>query len=229
MFSEYEMTPIDRLYKRFIGQLDTLIPFLGLAHEEIFLSLHGNYSGWFSIEQQATLPNSFNEYCTQVSNAAFLLGYSYAEAFITDLIWTIYHCRRDLLPPDKALRFSDLFSLGDYERIIMKMIDSTLGDMNSLEKKIHHLETRLGLKVPQAEKLLEAHSARNALVHNSGRVNRPQASTSRWQLGNVIELTGDDVHSFGIIAREYAREVSNKANVLCHYELSPNKPGAADC
>jgi len=228
MVSEYEMTPIDQLHKRFIGQLDTLIPFLGLAHKEIFLTLHGNYSEWFSVEQQATLPDSLKEYCTQVSHAAFLLGYSYAEAFITDLIWTIYHCRRDLLPPDKALKFSDVFSLGDYERIIMKMIDSTLGDMNSLEKKIHHLETRLGLKVPQAQKLLEAHSARNALVHNSGRVNRPQASTSRWQQGNVIELTVDDVHSFGFIAREYAREISNKANVLCRYESSPNNCGAVD-
>ncbi|MCM1985408.1 hypothetical protein [Lyngbya confervoides] len=194
MFSKDEMTPIDQLHKRFVDQLDTLIPFLGLAHEEIFLTLHENYCGWFSIEQQATLPNSFRKYRTQVSHGAFLLGYSYAEAFITDLIWTIYHCRRDLLPPDKALKFSEVFSLGDYERIIMKMIDNTLGDMNSLEKKIHHLETRLGLKVPQAKMLLEAHSARNALVHNSGRVNRPQTSTSRWQLGNIIELTVDNVH-----------------------------------
>jgi len=228
MPSDYEMTPIDHLYIRFIGQLDTLIPLLGLAHEEIYSALHENYAEWFSAEQQATLPGSFKEYCIQVSHAAFLLGYSYAEAFITDLIWAVYHCRRDLLPPDKALKFSEVLPLGDYERIIMKMIDNTLGDMNSLEKKMHHLETRLGLKVPQAEELLKAHTARNALVHNSGRVNRPQASTSQWQLGDIVELTAYDVHDFGITAREYAAEVSDKANILCRYKSPPNNCGAAD-
>ncbi len=73
------------------------------------------------------------------------------------------------------------------------MIDNTVGGVNSLEKKIQHLETRFSLKAPQTEKLLEAHNARNAIVHNSGRVNRHRSSTARWQLEDIIELTADDV------------------------------------
>ena len=209
-----EATPIDQLYVRFISQLDSLIPFLGLAHQEIFLNLQKNYIDWFSYEQQSTLPDTFNKYSIQVSHAGFLLGYSYAEAFITDLIWEIFNARRDLLPQDKSLKFSDVLSLEDYERVIMKMIDSTLGDMNSLEKKISCLE-RLGLRVTQSEKILEGHIARNALVHNSGRVNRPQPATSRWQLDDVIKLAADDVHDFGLATREYARAICSKANSMC--------------
>ena len=210
-----ESTPVSRLYVRFIKQLDSLVPFLGLAHEEIFMTLQKNYLTWFSYEQQSTLPETLNGYSIQVSHAGFLLGYSYAEAFVTDLIWEIFNARRDLLPQDKALKFSDVLSLEDYDRIIMKMIDSTVGDMNSLEKKISCLE-RLGLQVPQSEKILEGHVARNALIHNSGRVNRRQSAKSQWQVGDVIELTAEDVHEFGLATREYAKVICDKANAICY-------------
>jgi hypothetical protein len=224
---EKEVTPIDHLYTRFISQLDSLIPFLGLAHEEIFMTLQENYIGWFSDEQQPTLPDTFNRYSIQVSHAGFLLGYSYAEAFITDLIWEIFNARRDLLPQDKALKFSDLLPLEDYERVVMKMIDSTVGDMNSLEKKILCLE-KLGLQVTQSEEILKGHIARNALVHNSGRVNRRQPAKSQWQVGDVIELTAGDVHEFGLATREYAKVICNKANSMCYRKQPPNNAVEAD-
>ena len=135
-----EMTPIDHLYIRLIGQFDSLIPFLGLTHEEIFLTLQENYIDWFSNKQQLTLPDTFNQYSIQVSHAGFLLGYSYVEAFIADLIWEIFNARRDLLPKDKSLKFIDIFHLENYEQIVIKMIDSTVGEMNSLEKKVLCLE-----------------------------------------------------------------------------------------
>ena len=210
-----EMTPIDHLYIRLIGQFDSLIPFLGLTHEEIFLTLQENYTDWFSNKQQSTLPDTFNQYSIQVSHAGFLLGYSYVEAFIADLIWEIFNARRDLLPKDKSLKFIDIFHLENYEQIVIKMIDSTVGEMNSLEKKVLCLE-KLGLRVTQSEKIIEGHTIRHALIHNSGRINRKQSPTSQWQLGDVIELTASDVHNFGLEAREYALTICNKANSMCY-------------
>lgn len=214
-----EMTPIDHLYIRLIGQFDSLIPFLGLTHEEIFLTLQENCIDWFSDKQQLALPNTFNQYSVQVSHAGFLLGYSYVEAFITDLIREIFNARRDLLPQEKSLKFIDILPLENYEQIIIKMIDSTLGDMNSLEKKVLRLE-KLGLQVTQSEKIIEGHTVRHALIHNSGRINREQSPTSQWKIGDVIELTSSDVNNFGLAAREYALKISNKANLMCYRKAS---------
>ena len=211
-----EMTPIDHLYIRLIGQFDSLIPFLGLTHEEIFLTLQENYTDWFSNKQQLILPDTFNQYSVQVSHAGFLLGYSYIEAFITDLIWEIFNARRDLLPKKNVLEFTDILSLENYEQIVIKMIDSTVGEMNSLEKKILRLEKILGLRVTQSEKIIEGHIIRHALIHNSGRINRKQSPTAQWQLGDVIELTASDVHNFGLEAREYALTICNKSYSMCY-------------
>jgi hypothetical protein len=75
--------PFDQLTKRFIAQLDTLVPFLALSHREVFDVLRDKYAGWYTDNRRSTLPNTFNDYGHQVAHAAFLLGYSYAEAFVT--------------------------------------------------------------------------------------------------------------------------------------------------
>jgi hypothetical protein len=208
-------TAFDALHDRLIEQLDSLVPFLALAHREVFSVLSAEYEGWYTDERRTTLPESYCTYRHQVAHAAFLLGYSYAEAFITDLIWEVYAIRRDLLPPDKALRFGEVLPLADFEKVICHMIDSTVCDMNSLEKKLHHLESRLGLNVEHSGRMLEAHKARNAIVHNAGRVNRTRQGSTRWKPGEQVLLSPEDVHEFGIMAREYAKQLCERAKSLC--------------
>lgn len=205
----------DPLQTRLVEQLDSLVPFLALAHREVFGVLAEKYSGWYNDERRATLPDSYEDYAQQVAHAAFLLGYSYAEAFVTDLIWEVYAARRDLLPADRSLRFGEVLPLADFENVIRLMIDSTVGEMNSMERKLHHLDRRLGLRVPQAEKMLDAHIARNALVHNAGRVNRSPSPSARWQNGERVRLTVEDVHRFGLMAREFADNLRERAKALC--------------
>jgi hypothetical protein len=94
------------------------------------------------------------------------------------------------------------------------MIDCTISDLNSLEKKILHLETRFNFQIHQPDLMQEAHIARNALVHNAGTVNRESVS-SRWCVGDRIVLKASNVHEFGIMARRYTREMCDKAKVLC--------------
>lgn len=216
MACDGRVSAFDELYDRLIAQLDSLVPFLALAHSEVFTVLSAEYADWYPDERRATLPSSFGSYCHQVAHAAFLLGYSYAEAFVTDVIWEVYASRRDLLPPDKALRFADVLPLADFEKVIGRMIDSTVCEMNSLEKKLNHLETRLGLHVQHSDRMREAHKARNALVHNAGRVNRAQQISSRWKPGEQVWLSTDDVHEFGIMAREYAKQLCERAKTLCN-------------
>ena len=102
------LDPFDQLRERLISQLDTLVPFLAVAHEEVFEVLSRDYGHWYSDERLATRPESYQDYCQQVAQSAFLFGYSYVEAFITDIIPEIYRLRRDLLPPDKSLRYGEV-------------------------------------------------------------------------------------------------------------------------
>lgn len=110
MNSTIESDTCETLYRRLTRQLDTLVPFLALAHREIFDVLSSRYSGWCPDEQQDTLPDTYEAYSTQVAHAAFLLGYSYAEAFVTDWMWLVYDTRRDLLPKEKTLMYEEVLS-----------------------------------------------------------------------------------------------------------------------
>ena len=52
-------------------------------------------------------------YKVQIIRSAFLLGYSYFEAFLADLIREIYCVRRTILPQEKALKFSEVLQCSD--------------------------------------------------------------------------------------------------------------------
>lgn len=205
---------MDHLLSRLTAQLDSLIPFLAAAEEEVFAVIWSMHFLW-SEENRHAMPESLSAFRTNVAHGAFLLGYAYIEAFVTDLIWHIYERRRDLLPPDKTVKFRDVLLSGDYNRLVTGMIDSTLGAMNSLERKIHHLEHNIGLKSTHYEGLLDAHVIRNALIHNSGRINREVPANTRWRHGEQIQLSVHDVNVFGVLARDYAEEIVQKANRLC--------------
>jgi hypothetical protein len=213
---------LENLQARVIDQLDTLVPFLALAHEEIFDVLDLKYAEWYKDTKKIDLP-IFQSYSCQVAHAAFLLGYSYVEAFITDLIFEVYNTRRDLIrdtpgAQKKMLLFEEILRLNDFEEVIQGMIESILNDMNSLEKKLNHLEKMFNLSIPQIRDLGDAHIARHALIHNAAIVNRQPPAGSRWHLQDRIQYSVLDAHMFGITARELIRELCKKAKAIC-----PNK------
>jgi len=73
---------METLYDRLIQQLDTLVPFLALSHKQVFDLIHRDNEEWFPEKQKSTLPDTLLSYQTQIAHSAFLLGYSYFEAFI---------------------------------------------------------------------------------------------------------------------------------------------------
>jgi hypothetical protein len=72
---------------------------------------------------------------------------------------------------------------------------------------------RIGIRQPPV--LRHAHVARNALVHSAGRVSRQPPEGCPWRLGDSIRLCVDDVHQFGIAARDYARQLCDRVLTLC--------------
>ena len=53
---------------------------------------------WFRPEQLQALPDTYREYRCQIAHAGFLLGYSYIEAYLGDVMRAILHCRPAMLP-----------------------------------------------------------------------------------------------------------------------------------
>jgi hypothetical protein len=92
---------MNNLLDRVISQFNSLIPFLAISHKEVFDLLKKEKKIWFLPDQEATLPDSYRIYQTQITHSAFLLGYSYFEAFLSDLAKEILRKRPGILPKEK--------------------------------------------------------------------------------------------------------------------------------
>lgn len=80
----------ENLLVRFINQLDTLIPFIALSHQDVFELVQREKYIWFVESQRRSVPETYDIYHTQVNHSAFLLGYSYFEVFLGDLVRKIF-------------------------------------------------------------------------------------------------------------------------------------------
>lgn len=204
------------LLHRLTSQLDTLIPFLAISHQEVFELMSKERYIWFSTNQQDSFPNSHEMYQAQITCSAFLLGYSYSEVFLADLVREIYRLNPKMLPRDKQLKFSEILESSTYEEIINSMIEREILALfyQSMEKIIEYFENKLRLKWPEEYKkeVIIASLIRNCIMHNMGRCENRLSEISKYKIGEEILLSESDVHSFGIVARNLSRSLYNQAN-----------------
>lgn len=64
------------LLDRVMSQLDTLVPYLSLAHEEVFTLVESQYDSWCETPHETPLPDNFAAFITQIAHSAFILGFS---------------------------------------------------------------------------------------------------------------------------------------------------------
>lgn len=203
------------LLNRVIAQFDSLIPFLAISREDIFDLINREKGGWFP-QTEAILPDSYAIYRTQINHSAFLLGYSYFEAFLADLVREIYLSRPRMLPKDKRLAYGDILKTSDYRAILELMIEREIIDLfyQRMDEVIKYFEEKLNLEwLPDyRDETVITSLLRNCIVHN---LNRPdfrlsQAST-KYKDGDIIELSASDVHSYGIKVRQLVRHLYSQA------------------
>lgn len=208
-------TAIDRLLERLIFQLDTLIPFLGISHREVFELMEKEKHLWFPQDQQGAVPDTYQIYQSLIVRSAFLLGYSYFEAFLTDLVREIYQSNPKMLPKDKQVRFGEITELATYKNIVELMIDKEVLDLfyQGMDKIIEYFQKKLQLEWEQQQKstAIQASLMRNCFVHNMGRADSRLAQFLGCKPGEEICLTVSDVHSFGMVARNLARSLIKQA------------------
>lgn len=218
---------MENLTERLTGQLDSLVPFLELSRDQVFSLVQAEYEGWVSRERQTTLPANADIHRTQVSHAAFLLGFSYFEAFVADTIRLLLRNRPVMLPREKKVTFGEILDLPEPAELIEFLVEREVRDVmfGSLDSVRKYFSRRLNVEWPAFPRLAEAAAIRNSIIHNLSRASDALVAVDpRWSPGQEIALVPADVHSFGLAAREFVREfwpLVERQITLSKSELDP--------
>lgn len=198
------------LHGRLIAQLDTLVPFLALAHREGFDLIQEHGVGWLGDVNLA----SYESYRVQVAHSAFLLGYSYCEAYLADLARAIYRNRPKMLPGERQLKYAEIVACVSLTEILDLMIEREVRDVfyKSMTDVGVYFRTKFSLPWKDPEGRVERASlVRNCIIHNNSIVDERLAARSDLQRGDRIALRPEDVHEFGLAARSLTRDLFAEA------------------
>ena len=113
------------LLDRLIYQLDTLIPFIGISYRDVFDLIQKEKNIWFHDDQEK-LPKTYETYRKQINHSAFILGYSYFEAFLNDLAKEIFLSRPSMLASNKTIKFEDVTNSSSYP-VFLAIVTSSSG------------------------------------------------------------------------------------------------------
>ena len=203
------------LLDRVISQLDTLVPYLSLAHREVFDLVESQYDNWCQTPEQTPLPNTFDAFTVQIAHSAFVLGFSYADAFLADLIREIYSKHPEMLPQKKKLSFEAIVAASDYDSVISRMIDHEVHDLmyHGIEDVAEYFDDLFSISWPRSEldDIITASLIRNCIVHNNSVADNRLGERPRWKVGDRITLSVSQVHGFGITARSLVRQIYAEA------------------
>ncbi|MEW6360297.1 MAG: hypothetical protein AB1696_28445 [Planctomycetota bacterium] len=208
-------------------QLDALIPFLALSHEDVFRLIRDERAVWPFEGAEDSLPSSYDTYRVQVTHGAFLLGYSYSEAFLADLVREIYTKKPSMLSKDKGkdegkeqdkqLQFSEILKVSCYKEVLTLMIEKEVLAVFRHQKGMagvaEYFEKKPKLKWPEQEKekAIRASLIRNCIIHNLAIADSMLAEVSDYREGDEIALTVSDVHQYGLVIRSLARDLYTRA------------------
>ncbi len=203
---------MERLIDRLISQLDTLIPFLELSSPDVFELISKAHRDWLSLDGKKSLPESYEMYRQQINHAAFLLGYSYAEAFLTDLVRQIYRKHPQMIPEKKQLSSYEVLSVDTYDDVFGIMIDNAASSI--FYQNVAHIADdfvkKFSLDWPKEERgqLITASRIRNCIVHNDAIVDsKLEKANSRYRKGDAICLDSSDVNTYGLAIRHLAENL----------------------
>lgn len=209
------------LLDRLINQLDALILFLETSQEEVFDFMRKERYNWVERyiwvkeNQQNSFPDSYDIFSSQIALSAFLLGYSYSEAFLADLIKEIYRTNPRMLSKDKHLKFNEITQANAFDEVVEIMIKKEIDSLfyKSMEAIIKCFEEKLKLEWTDEQKNLFIRGSlmRNCIMHNGGLVDIRLEEKSDYEMGEEIKLNADNVHSFGIILRGLAQRLYTQA------------------
>ena len=219
------MKDYNQLLDGLITQLDSLISFMGVSHKEVFELLHQERAPWFG-DSADKLPELYATYRMQVIHSAFLLGYSYFESFLTDMLKVILRSRPTMLPKDRKLSYRDIIEADSKDEIMDHMINREIFDLlyKNMTVIVSELRKRYNFTVTseQETELCKISLIRNCIMHNSSCADTRLAEYDGYQKDTKFELSSEQVHSFGIMLRSLVRSMVTEANINHNIEVEQN-------
>lgn len=141
------------ILNRLISQLDTLIPFIAISYQDVFDLIQQEKNIWFR-DDQKKLPKTYKIYRKQINHSAFILGYSYFEAFLNDIAKEIFLSRPSMLASNKTIKFEDVTNSSSFNEIILKLINKELSELfyKNIEDIIDYFSQKFSLTFLKNEK-----------------------------------------------------------------------------
>ncbi|MES2110738.1 MAG: hypothetical protein V4577_18415 [Bacteroidota bacterium] len=144
-------------------------------------------------------------------------------AFLTDLIIACLKKQpKKLLPDsksqnkDKTLTYQQLLLADSYETLLNELIEKEVRNImyKSMHEILDYLKRKLKLKWDASinEEIIVANRIRNCCMHNNCLADKALVKDPRFKEGQEIELDAGVVHSFGIKARQFTRQLWESAN-----------------
>jgi hypothetical protein len=202
------------LFDRLIDQLDTLVPFLALSREDVFQILNDHRVAWFSANEDA-LPTAYGSYRKQINHSALLLGYSYFESFLAELLTEILRKRPAMLPKTRKLEYSEIIDSPDMKTLMDKLIEREIRELlyGNMTEIIGKLRSKYNLTITEQEEaeIVIASSVRNCIMHNSSRANSSLGVHDGFEEGQEFELSAEKVHEYGFTLRAMVRRIYEDA------------------
>jgi len=215
------------LSERLISQFDSLVPFLTLSEERVFRLLNEHRAAWFS-ENENALPEVYAIYRKQIVHSAFLLGYSYLESYLGDLIAQFLRGHPEMLPKDRKIDYSEVIDSPDKEYLINRIIQREVQDLfyKSMNKIIEELRRRYNFTITEQQetRLCEASLLRNCIMHNSSYADARLAKYGNYRENEGFELSEQQVHEYGLMVRGLVRRMSEEAE-RHHGQRPSTSPG----
>lgn len=209
------MSDYDQLADRLVGQLDSLIAFLGISHQEVFDLLRNERGVWLG-ESAEKIPEAFATYRTHVVHSAFLLGYSYFEGFLTDLLKAILISRPAMLSNDRKISYRDVVEARSRDDILDQIAGREIMDLlyKNMKDIVGDLRKRYGFTVTQEQEseMCRASLIRNCIMHNSSCADSRLGELDGFSEGAAFELRSADVHHYGVVLRNLIRSLVSEAN-----------------
>jgi len=188
------------LVDRLIDQLDTLVPFLALSREDVFQILNEHRDIWFADNPGAP---------------ALLLGYSYFENFLTELLASILRNRPSMLPKDRKVKYSEILDSPDMDALINKLVRREIHELTymSMEEIIKELRSKYNFTITEEEEreLIKLSLIRNCILHNSSRCDSRLCIYDDYQDGDEFEVSEDSAHEYGWVIRELVHRMYDEA------------------
>lgn len=210
------------IHSTLILKLNYLIGLLDISSQQSYDKIKGHKALPDFESVGEIYDNQYSIYRNQITTSAILLGYAYFEAFLADLMIACLTKNPKILIPegksevkDKTITYQQLFLADTYEQLIKELIEKEVRLLmfKSMSEILDYLDKRLKLKWDASfnSEIIVANKIRNCCMHNNCIADKSLAKDSRFAEGSPIELTSGSVHSFGLKARQFTRELWESA------------------